>query len=95
MYINDLVYSKTSEYWEDDVFYSYFGSWMISNWQWFEHILSPVIDSTTDIFYLSTIGPLEIIDSNYDATVRPVFYINADVLYVRGSGTWYNPYRIA
>ena len=51
--------------------------------------------STAGAFYADRFDPISNGGKFLTYAVRPVFYLKSDVIYVSGSGTQTDPYRIA
>ena len=94
MYVSDYGYAADPSYWTTAM--SQYGYTRASNWMYCgEYEWTMVQDSSTaGAFYA------DLFDSNNGSkiqtyAVRPVFYLKSDVIYVSGSGTQTDPYRIA
>ena len=94
MYVSDCGYAADPSYWTTTM--SQYSYTCASNWMYCgEYEWTMVQDSSTaGAFYA------DLFDSNNGSkiqtyAVRPVFYLKSDVIYVSGSGTQTDPYRIA
>ena len=99
MYASDYGFAASYSYWTSTL-----GSYnntnvRNNNWMWmglYEWTISRRSDGSDLAFHVNSAGDVNYhhVDSYYRA-VRPSFYLNSDVLYISGTGTQSDPFRIA
>lgn len=93
MYVSDYAYAADSNYWNLTV--SRYTDITGDNWMYMGLFEWTITDyySSSSIYFLSDQGRVSSGSSSAYA-VRPVFYLNSDVIYVSGTGTQTDPYQI-
>lgn len=93
MYVSDYAYAADSNYWNLTV--SRYTDIAGDNWMYMGLFEWTITDyySSSSIYFLSDQGRVSSGSSSAYA-VRPVFYLNSDVIYVSGTGTQTDPYQI-
>ena len=96
MYVSDFAYSAPANYWNIGL-----GNYSeASEYNW----LSNSTDSWTISRASNTDNNVFLVDrrvllyysyaSNYNSDIKPTFYLDSEVIYLSGSGTQSDPYRI-
>ena len=99
MYVSDYGYAASPENWLTNL-YSYNNDTnRNNNWMYMglnEWTISIRSDVTHNAYYIPDIGRL---DEGYTderiSAIRPVFYLNSNVILTGGTGTQADPYRIS
>ena len=99
MYVSDYGYAASPENWQT-ILYNYDNdtnrnnNWMFMGlWEWTITCQSDGASALGLAFDVYNIGI--VFDFANIGGVRPVFYLNSDVTYISGTGTQYDPFRIA
>ncbi len=98
MYVSDYGFAASTDYWTTGLNGYNDSTLRSTNWLYLgstEWTLTPISSSSTDVFILYSNGFLDGNNANNGYSVRPVFYLNSDVLLVGGNGTESHPYRIS
>ena len=99
MYISDYMYAAGSRHWSDTVYNfarnkDLSDSWIFSGNE--EMTITRASDDNINVFYILSSGRFNFSFANYvNCDVRPVFYLNSNVILTGGTGTQADPYRIA
>ncbi len=99
MYVTDYYYGATKDRWSLPRYVSTLQDYRLAvwdNWTWIGDdfwFITPRTEIVTDAFRALTFGGVTAYLTNYDAghAVRPTFYLNSNVRYVRGEGTSTDP----
>ena len=100
MYVSDYGYAASPKNWKTSL-YDYFNIAYNDNWMYmglYEWTITRRSNNANCVFQLNSTGNVLVTAANAKigvGGVRPVFYLNSDVIYVSGSGTQTDPYRIA
>ena len=98
MYPSDYGYAAYPDAWTTNL-YSYSSSTIIdNNWLYMglvEWLITHNLSEVNQCLRISYDGPVLTISANAGYSVRPVFYLKSNILYVEGDGTKASPYRIA
>ncbi len=98
MYASDYGYAAYPEAWATDI-YDYNSSTIKqNNWLYmglYEWTLTPGSSYSYSVFNLNGNGRFSNYTANNGYSVRPVFYLKSNILYVGGNGTKASPFRIA
>ena len=93
MYVSDYGFGASPEAWSGGLEeYTNTNNWLYLSGEWF---ISRSSDSENYAYIMSSNGKVSIIHVNSSGYVRPSFYLNSDALYISGTGTQSDPYRIA
>ncbi len=96
MYVSDFGFAASSDYWTTEL--NNYESAKSSNWLWLTGILEWTISHFSDYPYsafgVNSDGYVYGYNVNRSFAVRPVFYLNSNVVYVSGTGTQSDPFRI-
>ena len=95
LYPSDYGYATTPNNWSLNL-YNY-NKKINDNWMYMgltEYTITPRVSADNMVFLISTTGPLNSNNSAHGHAVRPVFYLDSDVIYVSGDGSEQNPFRI-
>ncbi len=100
MYIHDYGYAADPQFWNTLLYY--YEDSTSSNWLFLgvnEWTISRIDEYDNTALYVHNTGFIWDADwytgvNDYLCAVRPVFYLNSDVIYVSGSGTSSDPFRI-
>ena len=101
MYVSDYGFAASNSYWTESL-YNYDNSTLRSNnWMYLgfdEWTISRNLRLSNAAFYVVfsgyVYGSNDVDDVGYSRAVRPVFYLNTNVLYSSGTGTSSDPVRI-
>ena len=98
MYPSDYGYAAFSNAWATNLSSYNSSTLRQNNWLYmglYEWTITPNSIGSYYVFNLSNSCPLnDVGSSRYGYSVRPVFYLNANVIYISGTGTENDPYRI-
>ena len=100
MYVSDYGFAISPDYWSTTL--GIYGNYSDSTWLFsdskYDWTISKITDATQYVFYIYPSG-LCYFDpaayANYKKGVRPAFYLNSNVLYSRGAGTYSDPIRLS
>ncbi len=99
MYVSDYGYAADPSYWTEDL--KSYNKTNYSNWLYMglqDFTISRRSDSTEVLFNVHSQGNIATNGVDYviyGGGIRPAFYLNSDVTYVSGSGSYSDPFRIA
>ena len=96
MYVSDYGYASLPDYWLESLSTND-NDRNINNWLYTELVewtISKRGDCEANLIHKGIIGATQIVDSIVYYS-RPTFYLKPDVLYISGTGTQEDPYRIA
>ena len=99
LYLSDYAYASSPINWKT-LLYNYNNQINVeNNWLFnldYEWLITANIAESNQIFAISNDGSINYYNSaGTGCSVRPVFYLNSDVVFVSGSGTLDNPFVIA
>ena len=98
MYVSDYGYAASPKNWKTSL-YDYFNIAYNDNWMHmglFEWTITRRSNDLGRVFQLNSTGNVLVTVANANqGAVRPAFYLNSDVIYISGSGTQTDPFRIA
>ncbi len=90
MYISDYAYATTTDNYTSSI--NSTSNWLYNGRNtWF---ITGVSGTTQNFYYLTTSGTLGSATISSEYEVRPVFYLNSNLKYVGGNGTYSSPYRV-
>ena len=95
MYVSDYGFAANNSYWTTTL--TDYNSVASSNWLCLgesEWTISPISTYSNLVFSLMDNGRLSTSYVYVGNSIRPVFYLNSEVLYISGSGTQSDPIRI-
>lgn len=96
VYVSDYAYSVDPSFWTTNL--NNYNTTTSNDWLFMgatEWTITRADTYTNLTFGLYDTGRIGGYNITYDATIRPVFYLNYNVELVSGDGTQNNPYRIA
>ena len=97
MYISDFGFAADKNMWSTKLNSYRSADIKSSNWMYMglhDWTITPNSGSSTSVFNIDYFGNLDDDDSNLPYAIRPVFYLNSDVVLVGGTGTMSDPYII-
>ena len=97
MYVSDFGYAAYPNAWNEYIG-NYDSSIIKNNWLYMgldEWTITPYSSYSYSVFYLYTYGILISYSAAYGYSVRPVFYLKPNIMYVSGDGAKASPYRIS
>ena len=96
MYISDYGYAASPIYWANTILNYYDLTIKENNWMDLAIIEFTITRNSSDIEQAFPIGFIDGFNTSVtnSGTVRPTFYLNSDVEYSSGAGTYENPIRL-
>ena len=97
MYVSDYAYAASPNNWETTMINYNSSTNTSNNWLFMnarEWTISPMSDDSELAYVITDTGQLTA-GAGWKTSFRPTFYLNSNVIYISGTGTESDPYRIS